>query len=351
MGIRIDALNATASAAREHEVPAMKDGLTVKLTVGQILSLLESSDLAGLVDASAVSFTPAGAIAATDVQSAIEELETDTQADLTELASIISDALNLKAPLESPSLTGTPTSPTASPGDDSTMLATTAFVQDAVSSPEQITISGTGSVLTLVDTSNSNKTWLVEQNAGQFRVTESGVSTHFHISAGGTFGYGVAPAGGIVHNFLGLMNLVASHASNPVARIQNTLSGNLLSFVTAGGTTVGSVTHNGTNTTYATSSDYRMKSKIIDLDGFSERLDAVRPRAYEMGGVQTSGFIAHEFAAVYPGSVIGEKDAVNDEGEPIYQAMQASTSEVMADIIAEIQSLRARVAELEGASS
>ena len=34
---------------------------------------------------------------------------------------------------------------------------------------------------------------------------------------------------------------------------------------------------------------------------------------------------------------------------PVYQAMQASTSEVIADLVAEIQSLRARVAALETA--
>src|SRR5690606_30000508 len=39
-GIRIDELDATVLPNRDHVVPAMKDGLTVKLTVGQILDLL-----------------------------------------------------------------------------------------------------------------------------------------------------------------------------------------------------------------------------------------------------------------------------------------------------------------------
>lgn len=42
-------------------------------------------------------------------------------------------ALDLKAPLASPSLTGTPTAPTATTGDNSTKLATTEFVQNTVS--------------------------------------------------------------------------------------------------------------------------------------------------------------------------------------------------------------------------
>ena len=44
----------------------------------------------------------------------------------------LQDALDLKAPLESPALTGTPTAPTADAGTSTTQLATTAFVQTAI---------------------------------------------------------------------------------------------------------------------------------------------------------------------------------------------------------------------------
>jgi hypothetical protein len=44
------------------------------------------------------------------------------------VTSAIQTQLNGKAPLNSPALTGTPTAPTASPGDSSTQIATTAFV-------------------------------------------------------------------------------------------------------------------------------------------------------------------------------------------------------------------------------
>lgn len=40
MAIRIDALDATVLPSRDYVVPAMRDGLTVKLTIGQILDLL-----------------------------------------------------------------------------------------------------------------------------------------------------------------------------------------------------------------------------------------------------------------------------------------------------------------------
>jgi hypothetical protein len=69
----------------------------------------------GLPTAANVSFSPAGNIAASNVQAAIQELDTE------------------KAPLASPALTGNPTAPTASPGDNDTSIATTAFVAAAVS--------------------------------------------------------------------------------------------------------------------------------------------------------------------------------------------------------------------------
>lgn len=46
--------------------------------------------------------------------------------------SVARSALQQKSPLESPALTGTPTAPTATKGTNTTQIATTAFVQDAV---------------------------------------------------------------------------------------------------------------------------------------------------------------------------------------------------------------------------
>jgi hypothetical protein len=112
---------------------------------------------------------------------------------------------------------------------------------------------------------------------------------------------------------------------------------------------VGSITTNGTNTTYGTSSDYRLKNITGDLIESGAFIDALKPKVgtWKSNGSPFVGFLAHEFAEVSPSSVSGEKDAVDKKGNPEYQGMQASSSEVMANIIAELQSLRKRVAELE----
>jgi hypothetical protein len=118
----------------------------------------------------------------------------------------------------------------------------------------------------------------------------------------------------------------------------------------AGGTTIGSITNNNsTGVLYNITSDYRLKTVIAPVTNAGQRIDALQPIEYDwkVNGGRTRGFLAHQFAEVYPNSVSGEKDAIDREGKPKYQSMQAATSEVMADLIAEIQSLRKRVAQLE----
>ena len=65
--------------------------------------------------------------------------------------------MNLKAPLASPTLTGTPKAPTAAAGTNTTQIATTAFVQNAIAS-YSITLTGTNPALTA---SNGVCTWTI----------------------------------------------------------------------------------------------------------------------------------------------------------------------------------------------
>lgn len=90
--------------------------------------IIGAGDGGGASTAEDVSFTPAGSIVATDVQAAIEELDTE------------------KAPLASPTFTGTPAAPTASAGTSTTQIATTAFVQTAIA-PIRREVTGADSIV------------------------------------------------------------------------------------------------------------------------------------------------------------------------------------------------------------
>ena len=125
------------------------------------------------------------------------------------------------------------------------------------------------------------------------------------------------------------------------------VSGGGYSYFQIGGTTIGSITRVGATSAviYNTTSDYRLKTVVGSVTGHGSRIDALKPIDYlwTEGGQQARGFLAHEFQTVYPNSVTGDKDAVDADGNPKYQSMQAATSEVIADLVAEIQSLRQRL--------
>jgi len=113
---------------------------------------------------------------------------------------------------------------------------------------------------------------------------------------------------------------------------------------------IGSITQSGTTAVlYNTTSDYRLKSNQQPLENSGAFIDALKPTSFvwTSDGRKDVGFIAHEFQEVAPSSVTGVKDEVDDEGKPKYQAMQAGSAEVIANLVAELQSLRKRIATLE----
>lgn len=116
-----------------------------------------------------------------------------------------------------------------------------------------------------------------------------------------------------------------------------------------GASIVGQIQVSASGTTYGTISDYRLKSNPQTLTGSGAFIDGLKPKTWtwEVNGSQGVGFIAHEAAQVAPKSVTGHKDGLDSKGNPLYQGMDYGSSEFIANIIAELQSLRARVAALE----
>jgi len=111
----------------------------------------------------------------------------------------------------------------------------------------------------------------------------------------------------------------------------------------------GSITYNraGGLVAYNTTSDYRAKDILGPFADSGTTIDALKVYNGKMKGatVERPMLIAHEAQEVTPYAVTGDKDAVNDDGTPKYQQMDVSS--LVPLLIAEIQSLRARVAQLE----
>ena len=102
------------------------------------------------------------------------------------LSSNAQDQINLKAPLASPALTGNPTAPTQSAGNNSTRLATTAYVDNSTASRDQLSEMTDVTFTGLADANyfiydNAASVWKNKAISGAFTSNNAGVTT---LSAG-----------------------------------------------------------------------------------------------------------------------------------------------------------------------
>jgi hypothetical protein len=245
------------------------------------------------------------------------------------------------------------------------------FVEDANGARTPRLSIAVGGNVGIGTTSPSNTLQVANGSASQMRLSEQTLTYYydfgrdnsdgfFSINGNQGLGYKWKTAGAERMRLDGSGNLlvgttsgsykvtIQESGSGGISLITASSAATMIRFQTSSGL-AGYIDSTGTSTNYATSSDYRLKENLVPLSGSGDFIDALKPKSgtWKADGSKFVGFIAHEFAEVCPSAVKGEKDAVDENGEPLYQGMQASTSEVIANLVAELQSLRQRVATLE----
>jgi hypothetical protein len=120
-----------------------------------------------------------------------------------------------------------------------------------------------------------------------------------------------------------------------------------LFFYNAASSYVGYIYSNSSSTSYITSSDYRLKESIAPMTGALDKVAQLKPCTYtwKADGSDGQGFIAHELAEVVPDAVVGEKDAVNEDGSIKPQGID--TSFLVATLTAAIQEQQAIITDLK----
>jgi hypothetical protein len=125
-----------------------------------------------------------------------------------------------------------------------------------------------------------------------------------------------------------------------------------------GSSVVGSITFNTSSTTYATSSDYRLKENVVDMTGAIDRVKQLFPKRFNFVIDETNtlvdGFMAHEAQTVVAEAVTGSHNEVDDNGDAVMQGIDQSKlvpllTGALKEAIAKIEALETRVATLEGA--
>jgi len=96
----------------------------------------------------------------------------------------------------------------------------------------------------------------------------------------------------------------------------NTSGYQLITFFNGSLNVMGSITHNNTSVTYGTSSDYRLKENVVELDGAIDRVKLLQPKRFNFiadAENTVDGFLAHEVADVVPEAITGVKDEMQEE--------------------------------------
>ena len=154
-------------------------------------------------------------------------------------------------------------------------------------------------------------------------------------SVSSTYAGAFKTTGGASYECLGLWNTATS---GTIYQIR---------FYDGGAGVRGSVTTNGTSTSFNTSSDYRLKENIQPMQNALGVVAQLNPVTYtwKADGSDGQGFIAHELQAVVPDCVTGEKDAVDEEGKPVYQGID--TSFLVATLTKAIQEQQEQINQLK----
>jgi hypothetical protein len=174
------------------------------------------------------------------------------------------------------------------------------------------------------------------------------------ITSGGEFLVGTTTAAGYLFRvYDGISQFTQATSATDCADFWNRATSGDNKFVAfyteTSATSRGSITYNraGGLVSYNTTSDYRAKDILGPIQNSGATIDALKVYEGQMKGATQSRpmLVAHEAQEHAPYTVTGEKDAVNEDGTPNYQQMDVSA--LVPLLLAEVQSLRKRVAELE----
>ena len=109
-----------------------------------------------------------------------------------------------------------------------------------------------------------------------------------------------------------------------------------------GSTSVGYIGTSNSGAAFTSNSDYRLKENVVELTGALDRISELKPSRFNFivePNKTVDGFLAHEVQDIVPEAVFGEKDAVDEEGNPDYQTMEQS--KLVPLLVAAIQELKA----------
>lgn len=197
-------------------------------------------------------------------------------------------------------------------------------------SASQLITRGTGPLA--IGTIDAGEIWFVTNNTG-----------HCFLRADGTFD-------------MGNININTSGISYPSAAGRFGRFANRIGFTWDGNTRLRGTVDNNVEMEIGRLSDYRLKTNIEPLPSCLDKIHLLKPVSYNGKNFETGvvdqetcfGLLAHEVQEVFPNAVNGEKDKVDEKGNPTYQSVNyidliPVLIKAVQELSSEVQSLKAKL--------
>ena len=200
-----------------------------------------------------------------------------------------------------------------------------------------------------------NGSLFTPSGTSDFQVTAANASGNLRFSAGG---YGEAMRldssgnlyiGGTSPSIATKVGVIGGSITHRLLNLEvtHTTAFGVVGFMNGNGS-VGSISMYSSSVAYNTTSDYRLKENVTaDWDATTrlKQLNPVRFNFIADADTTVDGFLAHEVQSVVPEAITGEKDAVDADGNPVYQGIDQS--KLVPLLVKTIQELEARITALE----
>ena len=216
------------------------------------------------------------------------------------------------------------------------------------SGSEGITIySGTTSLgnLCFADGTTSTNTYsgyiTYNHSSNHMEFGTNGGSERMRIDSSGNLRVGISnsvPANNTEAGFLAGPSGASGGYGSAFIQIPNNASNGygMLGFY-AGSTLLGNITKTGSNScAYNTSSDYRLKENVVEMDGAIDRVKLLQPKRFNFIAAPedtVDGFIAHEVSDIVPEAITGVKDEMQEEEYEVTPAVLDEDGNVVTEAV------------------
>ena len=220
-------------------------------------------------------------------------------------------------------------------------------VAGTITTSQGITYNG-GSTMTIDQAVNAGAMILRTGTSSYMRFDTNGSNERMRIDSSGNLQVGTTTSNAkltVVNTGFAISGECTAGTNSGVVFFSKRTANGIQMRFDQSGTVCGDITTSGSTTTYGTSSDYRLKNTIAPMTGALAKVGLLKPVTYKwnLDDSESQGFIAHELQEVVPECVVGEKDAVDADGNPQYQGID--TSFLVATLTAAIQELKAEFDE------